>query len=270
MSHRPAQKTTAMMKYATSIRTGSKTPLGKGEFVALAALMMAMFPLSLDIVLPSLAIMGRDLNVLQANDSQLAISFVILGMAVGQVFYGPASDSFGRKPVIFVGLTIFASGCVLCLLAADFGMMLAGRFLQGLGAAGPRIVTVALVRDQYEGPAMARIMSIIIAVVMVGPLAAPFLGQGILLIAPWRVVFVILLAVVLVLIVWLALRQPETLPKSRRLPFSWKSITATLREACASRVVLGYTTRQGAMSRMLWPRKGAAGGPAHRDRRARA
>jgi len=217
----------------------------KREFVALAALMMALFALSLDIVLPSLSVIGRDLNVQHINDSQLIISFVIVGMAVGQIFYGPVSDAVGRKPAIFVGLALFAAGCALCLFAADFQVMLAGRFLQGVGAAGPRIVTLALVRDQYEGPAMARIMSIVIAVFMVGPLVAPFLGQGIVLVVHWRVLFAVLLAVSVVLCVWLAWRQPETLPKSRRLPFSWRPISAALRETCASRVALGYSIAAG-------------------------
>ena len=175
--------------------------LGVGEFVALAASMMAMLALSIDVMLPALGLIGQELGVERANHNQYVVSFLIFGMAMGQLFYGPLSESLGRKPSILIGLTIFGVGCLVSFAATDLRVMLLGRLLQGLGAAGPRIVTLALIRDQCSGPDMARIMSLVIAVLMVGPLVAPFLGQSVLLLAHWRVLFLILLAFDLAILV---------------------------------------------------------------------
>ena len=98
--------------------------------------------------------------------------------------------------------------------------MLAGRVLQGLGAAASRIVTIALVRDQYSGRAMAQIMSLVTSVFIVVPALAPMLGQAILLFASWRAIFGVLLALATIALVWFAIRQPETLTHDRRKPFS--------------------------------------------------
>jgi len=118
--------------------------------------------------------------------------------------------------------------------------MLAGRFLQGLGAAGPRIVIMALVRDQFAGPAMARIMSLVITVFVAVPMVAPFIGQGILFVATWRYVFVLLLIASLLVLVWFAVRQPETLAREARRPLAFRPIAAATREILASRPALGF------------------------------
>ena len=166
-------------------------------------------------------------------------------MALGQMAYGPLSDSVGRKPAIYLGLGIFIAGTVICLLAADFPTMLAGRLLQGLGAAGPRIVTMALVRDQFAGPAMARVMSIIITVFIAGPILAPFIGQGIVLVAPWRVIFVLLLVLGVAILAWFAMRQPETLAAGARRPLAFRPIAAAVIETCATRAAIGHTVASG-------------------------
>ena len=123
--------------------------------------------------------------------------------------------------------------------------MLLGRALQGLGAAGPRIVVVALVRDQYAGNAMARIMSLVLTTFILVPAVAPAIGQGILLVAHWRAIFGMLLALGLVTLIWFALRQPETLPLERRVSFSLAKIALGVRETCTNRVALGYTIAAG-------------------------
>ncbi|MEZ4618828.1 MAG: MFS transporter [Caldilineaceae bacterium] len=133
-----------------------QTALPFTEFVALMASMTALVALSIDAMLPALAEIANDLGAQRANDSQLVISLIFLGLAIGQIFYGPLSDSIGRKPAIYLGFALFSVGCLLGLFAVDFRMMLIGRFLQGFGVAGPRGVSIALVRDQYEGRAMAR------------------------------------------------------------------------------------------------------------------
>ena len=148
-------------------------PLGIPEFVTLLAMMVSILALSIDAMLPALDQIGRDLAVAKSNDVQLVISAMFLGFAVGQLVAGPLSDCYGRKPVIYGGYVIFIAGCLLAMFAMSFEMLLAGRVLQGLGAAAPRIVSMALVRDCYEGRAMARIQSIVMAIFILVPAIAP-------------------------------------------------------------------------------------------------
>lgn len=225
--------------------TDPRPALRGPEFIALAAFMMSVFALSIDVMIPALAVIGRDLGVSGANDTQYIVSVLVLGMALGQMLYGPLSDSAGRKPAIYAGLALFIVGTIITLVANDFPTMLAGRFLQGLGAAGPRIVTMALVRDQYAGAAMARVMSIIITVFIAGPIVAPFIGQGILLVASWRVNFALLLVLGVAVLAWFAVRQTETLAAAAHRPFALRPIAAAALETCTTRAAIGHTVASG-------------------------
>lgn len=213
---------------------------GFGEFVALMALIMCLVALSIDAMLPALDQMGVALNVAAANDIQLVISVVFLGVATGQLIYGPLADAKGRKPTVYLGFALFILGTLFSLFAQDLQTMLVGRFLQGLGAAGPRIVTVAIVRDQYKGKEMARVMSLIMTIFILCPVVAPLLGQGVLLVAGWREIFGLLLALALIAVVWFGLRQHETLLQERRIPISAKRVLANIKEVIGQRAALSY------------------------------
>lgn len=221
---------------------------GFGEFVALMAMMMSLTALATDAMLPALGVIGADLGVTRANQPQMVVSLLFLGMAVGQIFYGPLSDSFGRKPAIYAGYAIFIVGCLLSIFAGAFQVMLIGRLLQGLGAAGPRSVTVALIRDKYEGRLMAKVMSFIMVVFILVPIIAPTMGQAVLIVADWRFIFVVFLILALTTVIWFALRQRETLPPDRRLTFSAGRILAAFREVLTNRIALGYTVAAGLIS----------------------
>ena len=222
-------------------RAAGRPMLGAGEFVPLIALLMALVALSIDAMLPALPAIGSDLGAAQRNDAQLVVTALFLGLGFGQLLFGPLSDFIGRKPAICAGLALFMAGCVISILAPTFEAMLAGRVLQGIGVAAPRIVTVALVRDQYEGRRMARIMSFAMAVFILVPTLAPGLGQGILYIADWRAIFITLFATAAVAGIWLTLRQPETLPAERRLRFSLRALAQSAAEVLRIRSSLGYT-----------------------------
>jgi DHA1 family bicyclomycin/chloramphenicol resistance-like MFS transporter len=224
---------------------GESRANGLGETIARLALMISFVALSIDAMLPALPAIGRDLDVARANDTQLVISVLFAGLAVGQLLYGPLSDSIGRKPPIYVGFALFLFGCLLSTFATEFWVMLLGRFLQGLGAAGPRVLTLALVRDRYSGRAMARIMSLIMAVFILVPVLAPIIGQAILLVAPWRAIFGVLLALAAISLIWFAARQAETLPRDRRVPLSLWRIGRSFREALVHRITMGYTIAAG-------------------------
>jgi DHA1 family bicyclomycin/chloramphenicol resistance-like MFS transporter len=223
----------------------SRHTTGFGEFVALMAMLTALVALSIDMVLPALPAIGASLGVARANDNQLVLSLLFLGFGVGQLFYGPFSDAAGRKPAAFLGLTLFTAGCSLALLSQTFPMMLAGRLLQGIGVAGPRTMTIALVRDRFEGREMARVMSLVTAVFILVPIIAPALGQAVLGAFGWRAVFVVYLVMGLVTSVWFGLRQEETLPPARRIPFSVARLAAAVRQAVTTRTTVCYTVASG-------------------------
>ena len=219
--------------------------MGFGEFIALMALMMSLMALSIDIMLPALSQIGHDLGATHVNDNQLIISLLFLGFSLGMVIYGPMSDSFGRKPAVYLGLTIAIIGCTMSLFAESFFFMLAGRFLQGLGLAAARIITVALVRDRYQGNEMGKVMSLIMTIFILVPILAPALGQGILLIAHWRAVFVFILLLSILVLVWFAIRQEETVPTHKRTPFSLRNIKENLMLIFKNKQVMGYTICSG-------------------------
>lgn len=211
-------------------------------------MMMALTALSIDAMLPALPHIAQDLGTANPNDRQLVVSVIFLGLAVGQLFFGPLSDSVGRKPAIYAGFALYIVGSLLALAAPTFSVLLVGRILQGLGVSAPRAVTLALVRDQYAGRAMARVMSFVMTVFIFVPMLAPTLGQAILFAAGWRAIFGVFVLLTVILLVWLALRQPETLPKERRAPFSGGRIANAVMEILRNRVALGYTLTAGLIS----------------------
>lgn len=211
------------------------------EFVTLIALLISLAALSIDAMLPALGIIGSELNVADPNDNQLVIVTFFIGMAVGQFIYGPLSDSFGRKSVILLGLVIFAAGTLLSVTADSYQQMLLGRVLQGFGLAGPRVVSVALVRDLYSGRAMARVMSFVMTVFILVPMMAPALGQLVLNYSGWRMIFIGLLFVAILLSIWLIIRLPETLTDENRRSFAPGVLWLGFKEVVSNRVAMGFT-----------------------------
>jgi DHA1 family bicyclomycin/chloramphenicol resistance-like MFS transporter len=224
--------------------SASKAPVF-AEFVILIALIISLVALSIDAMLPALPEIAADLGVNRINDSQYVILVFFAGMAFGQLFFGPLSDSIGRRPAILSGFLLFAVGCLLSIVAVDFTQMLLGRLLQGLGAAGPRIVSIALVRDQYKGREMARVMSFVMTVFILVPVFAPAVGQGILLIADWRFIFAMFLCLILVVGIWFWQRQPETLVREKRIAFSFAQLILDIKAILRIRAALGYTLTMG-------------------------
>lgn len=215
------------------------------EFIILIALIISLVALSIDAMLPALPLIAADLGVTEINDSQYVISIFFGGMALGQMIFGPMSDSLGRRPAVIAGFAVFALGCLLSIFALDFTHMLIGRFLQGVGAAGPRIVSVALVRDQFSGREMARVMSFVMTIFILVPVFAPALGQLVLVVANWQQIFVLFLTLVLVLVTWFWRRQPETLAIEQRIRFSVAGMLLDIQAIFRIRAALGYTVTMG-------------------------
>lgn len=215
------------------------------EFVVLVAFIISLVALSIDAMLPALPEIAGDLKFDNPNDAHFIISMLFFGMAFGQIIFGPLSDSIGRKPAIIGGILIFAFGSTISYFADSMSEMMIGRLLQGLGAAGPRIVSVALVRDRFEGRQMARVMSFIMTIFILVPVFAPALGQLIIKLGHWRSIFAIFVVMSLSILFWFGLRQPETLAVQNRIRFSFGQIWQDTRLIIAMPVASGYTLTMG-------------------------
>lgn len=214
------------------------------EYIILIALLSSVVALGTDIMLPGLTIIGNDLSVADPNHVHYIVMTFFFGLAIGQLLVGPLSDSFGRKPVVYAGFALFVAGCAISLFAETWTAMLVGRALQGLGAAS-RIVTIALVRDEYSGRPMARIMSIVFAVFILVPMIAPAIGQVLIYIGGWRMTFIGLAVFALALAIWFGLRQPETLALENRRSIRAGVILSGYKEVMFSRIAFGYTLAAG-------------------------
>ena len=215
-------------------------PLRFGEFVALMALMMASVAFSLDAMLPALPQIGQELSPDAPARGQLVITSFVLGLGLGTLICGPVSDAFGRKSVLLAGIALYLVGAVLAIQAQSIDMLLAARFLQGVGGAAPRVVATAMVRDLYEGRTMARVTSIIMTLFVLVPALAPSIGAGIMWLSHWRMIFMAFVVFGLVAGLWLTLRQPETLPPERRRPLRPGKIGAALVEILTNPQVMVY------------------------------
>ncbi|GHF25365.1 MFS transporter [Kordiimonas sediminis] len=219
--------------------------IGPREFIALMAMLMSMLALSIDAMLPALSAIGESLQIEEANDTQLVISIVFLGVSMGLMIYGPLADSHGRKFSISVGLVIFLIGNLVSIFSSDLTYMLAGRFLQGFGAASCRVVLIAMIRDKFEGREMGRIMSLIMMIFIMVPIIAPSLGQAILLFTDWHMIFVGMALYGLATLIWLQVRLPETLSQENRLKFSLTMIKNGVVETLTNRTARGYMIASG-------------------------
>lgn len=211
------------------------------ELVALAAAVMALNALAIDMMLPALGQIGAELGAARDNDRQLIIVIYVISNGVAQLFFGPLVDRFGRKRVLMWSLAGYVVGSLLSVVAASFSLLLAARAFQGLATAAARVAVIAVVRDQCSGRKMAEVMSLAITIFMAAPILAPGVGQLILLAFPWRGIFVALLIYGVVLALWVGLRVPETLSADDRKPLRPSVIAAAYMTFLRNRTSLGYT-----------------------------
>lgn len=225
--------------------TTQSASISSGEFTLLVALMMSIVAISIDALLPALGIISRDIALSYPNQVQLVISALFLGMALGQLVCGPLSDALGRKKVLYSGTALFLAGSLVCFLAKDINTLLLGRFIQGLGVAGPYVSAISIVRDKYAGREMAKVMSLVMMIFIMVPAIAPSLGQAILWLASWRYIFMLYIAYALVIGVWIFLRLEETLPPAQRIAFSVAGFAAGFKTVISHRVTMAYTLCMG-------------------------
>lgn len=209
--------------------------LSRVEFIALMGTIFATVAFSIDAMLPALPQIAATLTPEAPNLAQLVLTSFVLGLGIGTLFTGPLSDTFGRKPVILAGAALYVTGAALAWAAPSLELLLAARVLQGLGAAGPRVVATAIIRDLYAGRQMAQIVSFAMLIFTIFPAVAPMIGAGIIWAFGWRAIFLAFLVFSLLSVGWLMLRQPETLPPPARRPFRPAALRDALKETLTLR-----------------------------------
>ena len=214
---------------------------GRRETVVLLAGLMALNAFAIDAMIPALPAIGAELGVAEDNRRQLIVVMYMLGFGVGQLFWGPLADRFGRKPILAIGVALYAGFALLCGVASSFELLIAGRVAMGMSAAVTRVLVVAMVRDLFEGEAMAKVMSLVFMTFMLVPVLAPNIGQAILLVGPWRAIFLVLAGYGAIMWLWSFIRLPETLHPEFRRPLSVHAISGAARTASLDRLSLGYT-----------------------------
>lgn len=208
------------------------------------AMLFATVALSIDAMLPALPQIAAELSPDAPNQAQLVVTSFFFGMGFGTLIAGPISDRFGRKPVILVCAAIYLIGAALSTLAPSLETLLFARALQGLGAAAPRVVGMAMVRDLHKGREMARIVSLVMMIFMMAPAAAPLLGQGVLQFGSWRTIFLVIAVLAIFANAWVLLRQPETLPPLARRSLGARDLWTSAREFLGHRTAVISTACQ--------------------------
>jgi MFS transporter, DHA1 family, multidrug resistance protein len=215
-------------------------PLGRTEFIALVAGLIAINAFAIDIMLPGLQDIGASLGEPDANRRQLVIPAYMLGFGVLQLVFGPLADRFGRKAPLVAGLLIYCLAALSAFFVTDFNSLVVLRFLQGAGAAASAVIAVALVRDMFVGDEMAKTLSLVFMVMMVSPILAPSLGQFLLTIMDWRGLFAFMAVFCGIVLLWVIFRLPETLKPEQRRAFTPRSIVEGFGIVFSNRVSLSY------------------------------
>jgi DHA1 family bicyclomycin/chloramphenicol resistance-like MFS transporter len=227
-------------------------PMGFPEFVVAIASIMAMNPLAMDMMLPAFASIAASFHITDANRPQEVLSVFLLGFGVAQFIIGPLADRFGRRPVMFTGMALYCAASVLAVMAPSFESLLIARVLQGIGSSAGRVIATTIVRDCYAGRRMASVISLAMMIFIAVPIVAPSLGQAVLLVAPWRGIFVILAFYGLFAFAWSALRMPETLRPSERKSLAMGEVLHAFRQTVSNRQTLGYALAAGAVQGSLF------------------
>lgn len=214
--------------------------LSRVEFIALVAAIMSLNALAIDVMLPALPYMGEALGISHENERQFVVSVFVLGFGSAQLVFGPLTDRFGRRAPLLIGLAIYIVAALAATIAPNFAVLLACRFVQGIGAASTRVIATSVVRDRFAGRDMASVMSLTFMVFMIIPIVAPSIGQVLLLTGPWQAIFIFMALLALIFGTWTFFRLPETLDPARRRPFTLKAIANGFRLVLTNRVAFSY------------------------------
>ena len=229
-----------------------KADIGERELVVMMASLMALNALAIDAMLPAFPRMAKGLGLTDTNQIQYVISVFLAGTGIGALFHGPLSDRFGRKPVLVWAVLASAVFSFACSFSTSFDMLLTMRFLHGLSAAAASVLVASIIRDKFDGDAMAKRMSTIFLVFMIVPIIAPTLGQFILLFAGWRSIFDVMAIMCIVAALWTIRRLPETLKPENVIPLQLTPLTRAWKTVVLHRGAAGYMLGAGIVQGALF------------------
>jgi DHA1 family bicyclomycin/chloramphenicol resistance-like MFS transporter len=214
--------------------------ISRPEFIARLAALMALNALAIDVMLPALPAMGEALKVMHENERQYVLTSYLVGFGIAQLFFGPLSDRFGRRPPLMVGLAIYIAAAAFAVIAPNFFTLLILRFVQGVGAASTRVVGQSAVRDRFSGRAMGEVMSLIFMVFMVIPVIAPAIGQILLFSGHWELIFLFMAGLACAVALWAYLRLAESLAPEKRRPLHPRVVAQGFALVFSNRSALFY------------------------------
>ncbi len=222
-----------------------KTNQSSIEFIALMASLMSVVALAIDALLPALDVIGMAVHTQTPTENQLIITMIFLGLGIGPLIFGPLSDNLGRKPVVYFGFVLFLLASFICVSSETIQYMILGRILQGIGLSASRTISIAIIRDQYQGDPMARIMSFVTVVFLLVPIVAPAIGKMVLDQFDWQSIFLMQLWCSGAVALWFWKRQPETLDPKNKRPLQLKDYFHGLTEVVKEPKTMGYTLISG-------------------------
>jgi DHA1 family bicyclomycin/chloramphenicol resistance-like MFS transporter len=221
--------------------------MNRRSFVVVISLTMALAALAIDITLPAFATMRADFGLAEGSSAVApVITASLAGLAIGQIAWGPLSDSLGRKTILYAGIAVYIAGAIGSALTPSLTVLYMTSFITGLGASGARVVALSSVRDTYSAKAMAKMMSYVMMIFLLVPLIAPSLGAAILALTGWRFIYGFI-AVAGVSVLILNRRLPETLPRDLRMPLHFGNLGRAARFVVTNRLTMGYTLAQTAV-----------------------
>ena len=209
------------------------------RYVIILGALTALGPLSIDAYLPALPQLAAELNA-TALSAQLSITSCLVGLGVGQLVGGPVSDAFGRRRPLLFGLGLYLITSLMCAAVTSIWMMVAVRFLQGIGGAIGIVIANAVVRDRYSGDAAGRLFSRLLLIAGLAPVFAPIVGGQVLRFATWPWIFIALAALAAVVVASVAFVLPETLPTERRQGGGLRAVGPTFALLLSDRLFVGY------------------------------
>ena len=215
------------------------------EFIVIMASLMSLVALSIDALLPAITEISNSIHIVDPQNNQLLITMIFLGLGFGQLISGPLSDSYGRKPVIYVGFIVFALASLVCVFATNLEMMIVGRILQGIGLSAPRTISIAMVRDRFSGNYMAKVMSFIVVIFILVPVVAPAIGKIMLDLYGWKSIFYSQLLFGFFVMIWFWKRQPETLKPENKRKFKFSLIADGTKEFLKHKNAVVFTLFSG-------------------------
>ncbi|WP_397593237.1 multidrug effflux MFS transporter [Sphingorhabdus sp.] len=217
-----------------------KPKIGNSELTVMMAAIIALNALAIDAMLPAFPRMVNGLGLSDPNDVQYVIGIYLLANGIGSLFHGPLSDRFGRRPILIGAIVGYILSAFACRFATSFDMLMVTRIAQGLCGAALSVLVTSIIRDQFEGDAMAKRMSTIFLIFMAVPIIAPLIGSAILVFAGWRSIFDMMAFLAIAMLIWVGLRLPETLHPDAATPIQFGALTRAWRMVVTHRTANSY------------------------------